>query len=103
MPIVGETNLSIQRPVPESGGTVNLTRADKVYALLDPAGTLATLTVNLPSSPLDGDEVTLSTSQILTALTVGNGTIVGTLTTLALGGFAKFVYNTASSKWFRCG
>lgn len=103
MPVYGEMNISIQRSVPTVGQTVSLTRESIVYALIEPAGTLATLTINMPSSPQDGDEVLIASSQILTALTMANGTLVGTLTTLALGGFARFVYNTASTKWFRVG
>ena len=63
---------------------------------------LATLTIVLPSSPVDGDEVIISTSQTLTALTI-TGTIVGTLTTLNAAGFARFFYSADSSKWFRVG
>lgn len=87
---------------PSTGGTVNMLSGRQVTLTIDPAGTLATLTVNLPSNPQDGDEAIICTSQILTALTVTNGTIVGTLTTLALGGYARFAYSSVG-KWFRIG
>lgn len=72
--------------------------------LINPAGTLATLTVVLPSGSgmVDGKEISIASSQIVTALTV-TGTIVGTLTALAVGGFARFAYSVTSSKWFRTG
>ena len=92
---------AVQYSVPTTGGTVTAGSNTRVM-LLNPAGTLATLTVVLPASPVDGQDFIVSTSQILTALTI-TGTIVGTLTTLALGGFARFVYSADSSKWFRCG
>lgn len=98
--IEGETFLSVQESAPTTGQTVTLTRARMVLGLINPAGTLAALTVVLPASSKDGDICTISTSQIITALTI-TGTIVGTLTTLALGGTATFIYSGTSSKWFR--
>jgi hypothetical protein len=92
-----------QYVTPSTGGTVNVDATGNVILLLNPSGTLATLTVNFPSNPTDGDIVTIATSQIITALTVGNGTIIGTLTTLILGGFARFIYNSTANKWFRIG
>ena len=100
--IIAENVRLINRSVPTVGQTVNMGDGREVYELLDPAGTLATLTVNLPASPQDGDSALISTSQIITTLTLG-GTIVGTLTSLSLGGFARFIYNTAAGKWFRAG
>lgn len=90
----------IQYAQPTTGQSVTI--ADTTDTLmLDPAGTLATLTVVLPTGA-QGKRVTISSSQILTALTI-TGTIVGTLTTLALGGFAQFTYSSSASKWFRTG
>lgn len=94
---------SVQRYVPLTGATLTVARAKDAVLLIDPAGTLATLTVALPTTYLEnGDTVTIATSQIITALTL-TGTIVGTLTTLALGGFAKFQYSLPAAKWFRVG
>lgn len=101
--VYGKYEESVQKSTPTTGGTITLTREKNVYAIINPAGTLATLTINLPSSPQDADIVTISTSQVLTALTIGNGTIVGTLTTLGLGGFASFMYISNYSIWFRIG
>lgn len=90
-----------QYVAPTAGATVNANAGTEVL-FLDPAGTLATLTVALPLNPVEGQDFTVSSSQIVTALTF-TGTIVGTLTTLALGGFARFVYSATAAKWFRCG
>lgn len=92
--------LSVQYAQPTTGQTV--TGDGSRIILIDPAGTLATLTVVLPASPVNGQECIIAASQILTALTI-TGTIVGTLTTMALGGFARFVYSATASKWFRAG
>lgn len=96
---LGET---IQHVAPATGATVNISTGKTVLAV-DPAGTLATLTINLPSNPGDGKRVKIAASQVITSLTLGNGTIVGAVTSLALGGFAQFVFVGAASKWFRCG
>ena len=69
---------------------------------IDPAGTLPTLTIALPANPVEGQVFRVGASQIITSLTI-TGTIVGTLTSLALGGFAQFVYSATSAKWFRVG
>lgn len=99
-----ETAISFQTSVPSTGGTVSLTREKVVYAIIRPAGTLATLTVNMPSNPQHGDEVVITSEQILTALTLGNGTIIGAVTSLVVGGFARYIYTTeGSAKWFRVG
>lgn len=92
----------VQAAAPATGNTV-VVSAGTTALLLNPAGTLATLTITLPSSPVDGQTLSIGTSQILTSLTVNGGTIVGTLTTLALGGYAYFVYGATAAKWFRCG
>lgn len=92
------------RVSPTTGATLNAgTRTGDLVLLVDPSGTLATLTVNMPNSPNDGDIATISTSQIITSLTIGNGTVINAPTTLAVGGFAQFIYNAAANKWFRIG
>lgn len=91
---------SVQYAAPTAGQTVTCDGSSVVF--IDPAGTLATLTVALPAAPVNGQEVNLCASQIITALTV-TGTIIGTLTTLAVAGFARFVYSSTAVKWFRAG
>lgn len=69
--------------------------------VVDPAGTLATLTITFPVAPVDGQAFTISSTQIVTLLSFSGGTIVGAITALAVGGFAKFVYSSSSGKWHR--
>lgn len=91
----------MQYAAPTTGQTVTaLVNVEMI--MLDPAGTLATLTVIMPPTPFDGQECVIATSQVITALTV-TGTIVGALTTLALGGFARFIWSATGAKWFRAG
>lgn len=90
-----------QYAAPTTGQTVTAAVTTGVL-FIDPAGTLAALTVVLPAGPVDGQIFRMATSQILTALTI-TGTIVGTLTTLAAAGSAQFIYSASGSKWFRTG
>lgn len=93
--------VTTQYAQPTTGQTV--TASSGVNALLiDPAGTLAALTVVLPSAPVEGQVFMMGSSQIITAMTI-TGTIVGTLTTLGAAGFARFCYSATASKWFRVG
>lgn len=74
--------------------------------ILAPAGTLATGTVTMAAAPIDGQRFTLCSTQIITALTVSPNagqTIVGAPTTLAVGGFASWIYLVSTSTWYRNG
>lgn len=72
--------------------------------LLDPAGTIAALTVvTSPATALvDGQELQISTSQTVTALTVTGGTgttIAATITTVTANAPVDLVYHAATAKW----
>lgn len=92
---------AVQYSTPTTGGTVTVNANGYTKLLLNPAGTLALLTVTLPSSPSDGDMVELCSTQIVTGLTMNGGTIIGALTTMAVATFAGYVYSADASKWFR--
>ena len=83
----------------------SLTIANGIERLvLDPAGTLATGTVTMPSTPADGEEVGISTTQVITALTVSGNTgqtMADTVTTLGVGGCVTFKWVSGQSKWYR--
>ncbi len=88
--------------VPATGTTINLPNFDsmELIVFLNPASTLATLTINMPSAA-DGQKVSIMTSQVLTLLTLGGGTILSTLTTLGINAFATYAYSATSAIWFR--
>jgi hypothetical protein len=74
--------------------------------LLDPAGTIATLTIVLPASTLliDGQPLTISSSQTVTALTItaGSGTSIVATATTTIGpttAAVTYIYHAASTKW----
>lgn len=100
----GVARPAVQAASPTTGQTVVMTDTPADGMLyLTPAGTLATLTVTLPTDANSaiGQVVRIATSQILTALTInGATTILGNVTTLALGGSASF-QKVAASTWVK--
>ena len=72
--------------------------------LAQPAGTLATGTITMPSSPADGMVITFMSTQEVTALTIaGNSgqSIGGTQTTqLPANSAMSFVYRQSNTTWY---
>lgn len=89
--------------VPTTGFTITI--ADNTSSLiLNPAGTLATGTITMPATPINGQLVRVCTSQIITTLTVSANagqTITGAPTTLPLGGGFGYIYNLSGTNWYR--
>lgn len=73
--------------------------------IIIPAATLTALTITLPSAPIDGQELSIKTTQAITTLTLsGNGRgMIDTLTTLAASGYATFKFLGVSNSWYRKG
>lgn len=74
--------------------------------ILEPAGILATGTVTMPSQPGDGQIIGIVSTQTITALTLSAAIghfILNAITTIAIGGFAYYLYRTANSTWYRVG
>jgi len=100
-----------QYAAPLTGGNVLVAppvAGGNVYLILTPAGTLATLTVTLPAKAtcVDGQEVLVSCTQILTALTVApNGAAAanGAPTSLTANGFFRMRYDGVIGTWYRIG
>jgi hypothetical protein len=89
--------------VPTTGGTVTLS-SSKCFTILEPAGTLATLTVVMPANPATGRLAGFSTTQAITALTVSpsSGQVIRggtTPTTMTAGGALTMIYN-ANTVWY---
>ena len=91
-----------QFAAPTTGQTVVVATGD-AWLLLTPAGTLAALTITLPTDRTDGEIVRVTSSQILTALIVGGAgtTVAGAPTTLAADGFFEMAYCATLNSWFR--
>ncbi len=97
-----DTSYHIDTPM--TGGTVTI--PEFIYTeIIDPAGTLATLTINLPSTPTDGQIVRIKFSQIITALTLTPNTgdsVRGAPASAALGGLidCQFMGTAGSGTWY---
>lgn len=102
---IGLQGEMLQYSAPTTGQSITIS-AGNTALILEPAGTLATLTVTLPIAPGDGWLVKVSSTAIITALTLSAGagdTIVNAITTLAAAGFAEYVYRASTLKWYRVG
>lgn len=88
---------------PIAGDTVTIT-GNQGPEIISPAGTLATLTVQLPTTPADGYEARLAFQKAITILTVsagGGDSIVDNATTATLGSGQAYIYNTSDTTWYR--
>lgn len=94
---------TIQYATPTTGSTVTVGSTGSTRLLLNPAGSLVALTIAFPSTPSDGDIVQMGSSQAITTVTMSNGTVIGPLTTMAIGTFATYLYSSTTSSWFRIG
>lgn len=92
---------AVQYATPATGGTVTVNAGGFTRLFLNPAGTLATLTITFPGSPSDGDVVNFGSTQIVTALTMNGGTISGALSALAVGTTGSWAYSADSSIWIK--
>ena len=80
--------------------------AQAQWAVIQPAGTLATGTVTLPLNTLtpDGTEVLITTTQQITAFTLalnGAAAAFGDPTTLAAEDFFRMRFYQATNSWYR--
>lgn len=88
-----------------TSGTVTVQDTGQDVCLVHNAASLAaTLTVTLPASPVDGQQVTMGSTLGVTALTMSSGlTIIGALSAVTAGGFGTWVYDKTANKWCRIG
>jgi len=91
--------------VPTTGSSILLNQARNQRVLLNPAGSLLSLTITFPDAPVDGDIIVISSSQAITTLTInGNGkTVNSALASLSLGGFGRWCFDSSVNIWFRIG
>lgn len=72
--------------------------------ILTPAGTLATGTVTMKTTPQDGELCELTSTQTITALTLAGAsthTVLNPPTTLAPGIGVRYIYRTSNTTWYR--
>lgn len=83
---------------PTTGGTVNLVNGQ--YNIVNPAGALLALTVNLPSSPANNDAVYIKFTQTISTVTYANGTVVDGITAPTAGGLTILIYDSGTTSWY---
>lgn len=83
---------------PTTGGTVSLN--NNQYNIINPAGALLALTVNLPSSPANNDVVYIKFTQNVTTVTYANGTVQDGITAPTAGGLTVLTYDSGTSIWY---
>jgi hypothetical protein len=86
---------------PLTGTTVSVTGTGDTWLVLTPAGTIATLTVALPSAPVNKQEVAVSSSQTVTALTLSGGTVIGAPTTVGAAAPFRLRYEGVAGAWYK--
>lgn len=75
--------------------------ASNQWVIITPSGTLASGIVTLPTAPFDGQEVIISFSQTITALTISSGATVAGAPGSVLANSSIFMrYNTAQNTWY---
>lgn len=96
-----DTGYSFQTPA--TGFSITLGNTTQ-NTILDPAGILATGTITMPATPVDGQIVRFASSTAITALTVSANagqSIKDAITTLAAGASAAYLYHLANTTWYR--
>lgn len=83
---------------PVTSGTVNL--VNNQYNIINPAGALLALTVNLPSSPANNDVVYIKFTQAISTVTYANGTVVDGITAPTAGGLTVLTFDNGATKWY---
>jgi hypothetical protein len=99
----GTADQSYSLQAPTTGFSITIGAGVKSL-VLNPGGTLATGTIVMPASPIDGQEIRVSSSQTITALTVSANTgqtISNAPTTLTAGTGFAYIYNLSGTNWFR--
>lgn len=83
---------------PATGNTVNL--VNNQYNIINPAGALLAVTLNLPTTPANNDVVYIKYTQTITTVTYANGTVVDGITAPSAGGLVVLVYDSGSTSWY---
>lgn len=91
--------------VPVAAFNFTIANATNVQ-IFKPAGLLATGTVKMPASPINGQIVRITSTQQITGLTHSPNTgqtLNGALTTILANGFGSWIYRAADTSWYRIG
>ena len=103
--ITGATSYGYSLQVPTTGFNIVIPSNTRTL-VLDPAGTLSSGNVTMPSNPFDGQELKIASSQAITTLNHlpnSGQSIKGNLTTISANGFGTWVYSLSNTTWYRIG
>lgn len=98
--------MSLRNFTPASGDNCAISTATQqdIWVALSPAGTLATLTIEFTGTPQNLQEIMVSTSAAITALTFTTPQAQqGTPGAMGANGFFKMKYDGVNSIWRRVG
>lgn len=87
-----------QREAPTTGLTITVLPTTDTLRV-KPAGTIAALTVNLPTPFADGHYISMLYTQIVTALTYANGTVSPTQTATTAGQTYGLKWDATDAVW----
>lgn len=93
-------HLAAQIVTPLTGTTV-VVSSDSAVLIVKPAGTIAALTITMPTNPVDGQLVVLTFTDAVTSLTINGGTVLNALTTATADTSRQWIFNTASATWYK--
>lgn len=68
--------------------------------IVNPSGTIAALTITVPSNPANNDKTYFTFTQAVTAITWSGGTVVGLPTTAAAGQQFYLIYDLTNNTWY---
>lgn len=82
--------------------------SENVHVILTPTGTITTGAITLPpvANLVDGQEVMLNTTQIITNFSVaanGAADVIGEPSTLAANAFLRLTWDAVTTNWYRTG
>ena len=83
---------------PTTGQTISV--INNQYNIVNPAGALVALTINLPSSPSNNDVVYIKFTQTISTVTYANGTVVDGITAPVAGGLVVLTYDSGTTSWY---
>lgn len=85
-----------------TSGTLTVSDTGDDIILIHEAGVTLSLTIAMPSTPIDGQTVTIvSTGGVTTVTLTAVSTIVNSITSLLTGGNATYVYSLQQNKWYK--
>lgn len=96
------TQPKVQKSIPISGQTVQIQNSDNDITLsIEPASSLAALTVSFPSIPHPGMNAVVTTTRDITVLSMSGGTFDKQIGTMKANDTYVYTYNDISATWIQ--